>query len=205
MRKKGKLYVVGFNGGYSEPWEYIYDVVGSYERADTILFTGGADISPGLYGERNICSGPIFARDKLEVPYYYRAVKDGKAILGICRGAQLVTALHGGKLFQHVEGHIGRHNMTTTDGEILPVSSLHHQMMRPSGNFKLLAWSMNRGGRSYLNEDNPDYGHPDSDKDPEVVLYPDIRALAIQGHPEQMNPVCDTNEYFRKLAKEHLF
>lgn len=207
LSKKGKLYVVGPDGGYSEPWVGplgLYDLVWEYKEADTVLFTGGSDISPELYGEANAHSWPAPQRDQFEVPYFHRAVEDGKAIIGICRGAQLVCALTGGKLFQHVDGHVGSHPMHTDDGRVMRTSSLHHQLMRPAGEFRLLAWSENRGGNTYLNEEHHDYGHPDSDKDPEVILHPKIRALGIQGHPEMLAYDHPTNDYFRSLAKTYI-
>lgn len=43
-------------------------------------------------------------RDKLELEWINRAVKNKLPILGICRGAQLINVFFGGTLYQHLEG-----------------------------------------------------------------------------------------------------
>ena len=64
---------------------------------------------------------------------------EGKPILGICRGAQVIAAALGGSLLQHVEGHdrldgVDRLHETRTAGLLLRlygpeavVNSAHHQ------------------------------------------------------------------------------
>jgi len=70
---------------------------------DGLLFTGGQDVSPGLYGEeKSACCGPICGkRDGLEALLFSRAVLGlDKPAFGICRGIQLFNALLGGTLYQ---------------------------------------------------------------------------------------------------------
>ncbi len=69
---------------------------------DGILLTGGHDVSPELYGESPL-EGLIDAcekRDRMEKIVLKTALKSGKAILGICRGIQLINAVLGGTLYQ---------------------------------------------------------------------------------------------------------
>ena len=72
------------------------------ERFDGFLFTGGPDVSPGLYGQDDM-GGQIKTcprRDELEVPLLKKAVAAGKPIFGICRGLQLINAVLGGTLYR---------------------------------------------------------------------------------------------------------
>lgn len=203
--KKPLLYVVDGDDSYAPPWLRLFDLTGEYDKADCFLFTGGADINPALYGDSdtwNLCSF-YDARDKREVPFFHYAVAHNIPIIAICRGAQLVCALTGGKLFHDVSGHagIGGHPIYTYDHrEILNMSSLHHQMLRPAGNFQLLAWS-DHLSRFYATADDQDNDHPDfAEGDPEIVWYPDVKALCIQGHPEFMADNSEAVIYCRELA-----
>ena len=68
-----------------------------------LLFTGGQDVFPGLYGEeKSTCCGPVCSkRDDMESLLFSRAVMSmDKPALGICRGIQLFNVLLGGTLYQ---------------------------------------------------------------------------------------------------------
>ncbi|MCD8039997.1 MAG: gamma-glutamyl-gamma-aminobutyrate hydrolase family protein [Clostridia bacterium] len=68
-----------------------------------LLLTGGHDCAPRMYGEekREACGDECAARDKIEPFLFGQAVKDGKPVLGICRGIQLMNAvMYGGTLYQ---------------------------------------------------------------------------------------------------------
>ncbi len=200
------MYVVGGSLGYYKPWASMFSMTPNVEEAHCLLFTGGEDIDPSWYGEKNRSSHPNKARDDREVPYFRWAVAKNKPMIGICRGAQLFTALTGGKLYQHVTGHArgGGHMMQTSDGRQLPVSSLHHQMCRPAGKYELLAWSEHLSD-GYPTEEDVDNAVPECAKgDPEVFWIPKVKALCIQGHPEFMDTNCKTNKYFRELADQYI-
>lgn len=72
------------------------------ELCDGLLFTGGHDVSPALYGEEvlPVCGELCPARDRMEKPLLLAAVEADKAILGICRGFQFLNAALGGTLYQ---------------------------------------------------------------------------------------------------------
>lgn len=174
------------------------------DDTDIVGFGGGADIHPSLYGSRNVASsvghGPS-VRDMYERRVFNYAVENGIPIFGICRGAQLVCALSGGKLVQDVEGHGGMHTLSLDNGGNLPMTSTHHQMMYPwRVEHKLLAWT-NKRSKEYLH-DIPEYvQHP---VDPEVVYFKNTNALAVQGHPEWMDPNCATVKQVRAWINEYL-
>ena len=69
-----------------------------------LLLMGGEDIDPSLYGEapHPQTQKPSPARDALELELTKRALADGRPILGICRGCQMLAVASGGKLVQHV-------------------------------------------------------------------------------------------------------
>ncbi|MDR2135556.1 MAG: gamma-glutamyl-gamma-aminobutyrate hydrolase family protein, partial [Treponema sp.] len=67
------------------------------------LFTGGQDLSPGLYGAESpaLCGPACAERDRMEASLFSIAVMEqGKPALGICRGIQLINVLLGGTLYQ---------------------------------------------------------------------------------------------------------
>lgn len=201
------LYVVGPQKGYSAPFKPIFELTMNPGQAEVVLFTGGEDINPELYGEKNVHSGWVNPeRDNYEVNAFKIFKREKIPMIGICRGAQLLTALNGGKLYQHVNGHaIGRrHEILTDDGRRYPMTSLHHQMMRPAGEYKIIAWTGNLSN-VYLTGDDGDHNvEPEREIDPEIVWYPGIRALCIQGHPEMMETDCPTNDYVRELAEKYI-
>ena len=178
-----------------------------FRPSDVILFGGGADISPSLYKQkpsRYSGSGAILSsRDSLEKAAFKMAVDSKSSMLGICRGAQLVCALSGGSLYQHVNNHAGRdHDMTTNEGTVINVCSVHHQMMNPMGTkHELIAWATEKLSNVYLIENEVD---AKAEVEPEVVFFNDYKALAIQYHPEFMVDSCEAVIYSRELVKQYL-
>jgi putative glutamine amidotransferase len=88
---------------------------------DGFLFTGGQDVSPGLYGaEPAPFCGPVCeARDAMEKALFSIAVlEQDKPAFGICRGIQLFNTLLGGTLYQDLPTQ-------------LPESTLIHQQEPP--------------------------------------------------------------------------
>jgi len=79
-----------------------------YERVDGILISGGGDIDPHNYGEEPAPGlGPTdLVRDEIELPLARWAVADGKPILGICRGSQVINVALGGTLYQDIPSQL---------------------------------------------------------------------------------------------------
>jgi putative glutamine amidotransferase len=118
---------------------------------DALIFTGGTDIDPALYGQsRHPGLGvTIRDRDEFELVLARAAIERGLPILGICRGLQILNVVMGGGLEQDLAPASGylRHNtggaipefheVTVLAGELVPllgertrVNSLHHQAVR---------------------------------------------------------------------------
>jgi len=130
------------------------------DSVDGLLFTGGGDIDPDLYGEaiRPTCGKPDRGRDEFELGLARRAIDRGIPIFGICRGLQLLNVACGGSLYQDLserpgtrpEHRAGRREQTQLRHivRILPdkrpsrivknlefkVTSTHHQFINHLGN-----------------------------------------------------------------------
>lgn len=154
------------------------------DKVALVVFTGGEDVSPSIYNEKphkSTCSN--LTRDIRESKVFDYACKLRIPIFGICRGAQLVCALSGGKLVQHISGHGRNNSMTTNKGEIFVVTSTHHQMQLPPKDAEVIGWAMPRLSTCYYGaekEYTPEMEY-------EVVYYPNTNAIGMQYHPEFMD------------------
>jgi len=110
-------------------------------EVDGLLFTGGQDVSPGLYGEEtNALCGPLCgARDEMEALLFAEAVINmGKPAFGICRGLQFFNAALGGTLYQDLPSQFSgaepiRHKQEQPMGE--PSHSVTLEAGSPLGKF----------------------------------------------------------------------
>jgi gamma-glutamyl-gamma-aminobutyrate hydrolase PuuD len=121
-----------------------------------LLLAGGADVHPARYGQPVAGSTAIETdRDELEAQAWAAADERALAVLGICRGFQVINVMRGGTLLQHVDGHAGpaygrgparEHPLrivpgtrlarilfpSNVRGGVLTVNTYHHQAVRPS-------------------------------------------------------------------------
>lgn len=176
-------------------------LVKTLREADLIQFTGGRDINPAIYGEKAHpkTTNPDNERDKFEIAVYRLAVSQSIPIVGICRGAQLLNILCGGRMWQDINGHHRHHKVKDLKtNTILEASSTHHQMMQAhitKGEVLLVANEsksqsrmLSDGGTfteitsriaalplSEITEDNGEV---------EAVFYKEFMTLCFQPHPE---------------------
>lgn len=127
----------------------------AFASCNGLLLPGGADINPSLYGEtpHAKCGSPNAVRDTAE-PYLLKlALEQGKPVLGICRGCQMLNVALGGSLWQDIGEMDGKHSehmsflrrgrhvhtVTLTGSGLLPhtngrsvqgVNTMHHQAIR---------------------------------------------------------------------------
>lgn len=206
-----KIYVVGNAKMYSK-WIKDHTLVDNIEEADIVLFTGGEDVDPSLYGcEKHYTTYSNINRD-LHEQEIFRQVKSNQLCLGICRGSQFLCVMNGGILVQNVNNHatMGTHPITgRRTGSIYEITSTHHQMqypfLLPKEDYEILYHSGNRS--DFYEGDGINY----PPCDPEIVLYtrPGLpRCLAIQGHPEMMRkeaPVITMlNQLIDQLCSENI-
>ena len=122
---------------------------------DGIIFTGGPDVRPSLFGEEIIpsCGAINDERDAFEIKLYKMAIEADKSILGICRGVQVMNIAEGGNIYQDIYSQSGTslvhhtldsqrafHGVTVTDERVLEkigfsqksftVNSYHHQSVK---------------------------------------------------------------------------
>ena len=81
------------------------------DEFDGLLLSGGPDVNPHRFGEVNSGSWQISdALDDIEFSVLDDFVEDGKPVLGICRGIQVINIYFGGNIYQHLpdfEKHTG--------------------------------------------------------------------------------------------------
>jgi gamma-glutamyl-gamma-aminobutyrate hydrolase PuuD len=163
----------------------------SIDTADLVVFTGGPDVDPALYGEAPHSHTHFDVhRDETDITAYMHCLDNGIPMLGVCRGAQLGHVMNNGKLYQHVDNHYGDHGGWDLDSKmaIERISSVHHQMCMPNaiGGMKLLMTAAKfgvGGGLASVKWRNP----KDSDLvgiEVEAFFYRESCFLGVQFHPE---------------------
>jgi anthranilate/para-aminobenzoate synthase component II len=188
---------VGMGTGVREPFDAIYDNelrvtaedINNGADIDALVIWGGEDIHPILYNEHPskfmYVSEGLSRRDIVESEACKAAIERGIPLIGVCRGAQLVCAMAGGRLIQHVEGHGRTHPIRTHDDLMFNTTSVHHQMMFPFDvEHKMLAWAVPKLSNIHINQFGVSDERMEREVEPEIVWFPRIKALAIQGHPE---------------------
>jgi gamma-glutamyl-gamma-aminobutyrate hydrolase PuuD len=154
------------------------------EDADLVVFPGGSDVDPQLYGEKAIPGVHTdHEQDRRDIQLYYLCREKGIPMLGICRGAQFLHVMNGGKLYQDVDNHNTSHKMWDQQGitQLDNVSSVHHQMVIPNNRMEIIATSPNVATRRIIRDGEISNGNRN---DVEVFFYRDYCCLGIQGHPE---------------------
>lgn len=75
---------------------------------DGILFIGGDDVNPALYGEEPLNGSVVWndAQDSSDFLLIKAALKRKTAVLGICRGMQTLNVVLGGSLWQDIPSQI---------------------------------------------------------------------------------------------------
>lgn len=183
-----------------------HTLVADVASADMLVFTGGEDVSPHLYGDhKHMATGNSIKRDASEALLFDDAKERGLPMVGICRGGQFLNVMSGGRMYQHVDKHCGVHEITDVlTGEVVQVSSTHHQMMKPSEKGLLVATAYLGGEREWY--DQQVFRKDVSTEDVEVVFYPHTRCLCFQPHPEFVGDVyIGMYEYFKRCLERFIY
>jgi len=179
------VFIVNGSSSYASLFVKLgFTVVPSLANADIVCFTGGEDVHPSMYGhEKHSQTYSNINRDHYEADIFNLSLSQGKSMVGICRGGQFLNVMSGGEMYQHVSKHCGDHEITDLEtGEVVLVSSTHHQMMKPSSKAILVASSTLSGSREWWEEGV--FKRDVSKEDIEVVYYPETNCLCFQPHPE---------------------
>jgi GMP synthase-like glutamine amidotransferase len=184
----------------------------SVSDADVIVFTGGCDISPHLYGEsRNKVVGYVDdTRDQYEKRVYFEAVKAKKVLFGICRGAQFLHAMNGGKLWQDVNNHGGVDHVIhdIEENVTLTANSIHHQMIKNHRFLDIIAITKDKVADRFTSQHSTIrfIGEENRETEIEAGCYWDSRCIFVQGHPEIGSPeyrawcMSKLNDFMAEIA-----
>ncbi len=195
-----------------------YFTVESPDLADIIVFPGGADVDPTLYGQSKHPRTSTNSFDDLRDDRYWKqyAQEKNKMLVGICRGGQYLNVRNGGKMWQDVNNHAigGTHVVIDLlNDKKIECTSTHHQMMVPNekdGEVIGIAYESTRWEDDTLRLTIDNKGQPTKRTgscpkfDTEVVWYPGTRSLCFQPHPEYAHTPDECKDYFFDLI-EHLF
>lgn len=172
-------------------------------KADLVQFTGGADVSPYLYGEtKHPSTYSTKDRDLREQAIFETCRRLGKPMAGICRGGQFLNVMCGGKMYQNVNNHAlhGTHMIVNLEtGGLIAGTSTHHQMMREGPGAVILGVASESTLYEYMEDGRIGYHIPERGQDIEVLWYPKYQALCFQPHPEYMDGSSVCQGWYFKL------
>lgn len=191
--------------GLGEIGSDIKDFFDNTKDYKLVLFTGGSDIDPRIYGEtspKGLCSY-MPQRDLIEAQIFDQARKFGIKMTGICRGAQLINVISGGRMMHHIEGHEGViHEVETSKGEVFETNSLHHQMIIPPEDGYIIGWAKRPLSPFYFGDEDEaiEWNGPEA----EIVLIPSTLCCGAQWHPEAMGKKTLGFRYYYHLVQKFL-
>jgi putative glutamine amidotransferase len=172
--------------------------VADYVNAlDGLVLQGGNDIAPASYGEPALdpewAGDPV--RDGYEIALFQEFVRQGKPVLGVCRGCQLINVALGGTLYQDIATQLPEalqhrceeryenlfHRVRLVDGawlatlypsvSVTRVNTIHHQAVKRLGRgLAAEALSEPDGIVEAIRWDGPSF------------------VVGVQWHPEFMSP-----------------
>lgn len=190
-----KVFIEQASGEYKEMFRQNgFEPISDWKKADLVCFTGGADVSPALYGHpKHMTTYSNIDRD-ISCMYLFRSCRFlGIPMVGICRGGQFLNVANGGYMIQDCQGHCRDHDLLVRVSydqkeEECKASSTHHQMMQPGPLGRVIGvappgtcnraveWSIKEGVWVTETGDNA----PNN----EIVVYQETKSLCFQPHPE---------------------
>lgn len=216
-RVKKKL-VLGYSPydyhGSVYPFEDIFDEAQDikaegFEGVDCVALWGGTDIHPSYYKQKHHpwsgAGKEPSERDLFEWKTMLYCKAKGIPLLGICRGAQFICAAAGGKLIQHMSGHGYDHHIDTIKNKRIKTTSVHHQMMYPFDvPHVMVGWCDPVRCTTYEGEEGKLVKEMMNHQEPEIVYFPSVHGLAIQGHPEYPTATKEFVDLCNDLVLEYL-
>lgn len=191
--------------GLGEITDSVKDFAKRPQDFKLVLFVGGEDVSPLLYREKDakFCDSN-YERDLYEVEIYGFAKRNNIKTTGICRGAQLLNVLAGGRMMHHIDNHAGcyHHAETLKSDKSVLVNSLHHQMIIPGGDVTVVAWSKHRLSNIYLG--NNDEEEVWKGVETEAIIIPSTLSCGVQWHPEIMPKDMAGYKFFYEMVENLL-
>jgi gamma-glutamyl-gamma-aminobutyrate hydrolase PuuD len=177
------------------------------DAVDGLVFSGGPDLDPELYGQEAHAEtfGIATERDRAELTLLEAALERDMPVLAICRGSQVLNVARGGDLVQHLPDVVGdeRHKHTPGAfadhevevakdtrlskllGERAPVKSHHHQ-------------GLGRVGEGLVVSAHAEDGTVEAVEDPSHRF-----ALGVLWHPEAGHDLKLFEELVREAGEYH--
>jgi hypothetical protein len=187
-----------------------YTTVSTPKTADALVWTGGSDVNPELYGEHPIaeCGAPNNDRDDHEKELFHKYYN--KPSVGICRGAQFLNVMNKGKLWQHSTDHAlappkGHVCFTRFTPQGVAVTSTHHQeMIANPDTGEIIGWAFEsrlkkKKALTVYVKDRTIPANPITNTagaDTEIVWYDKSQSLCFQPHPEYGVESCRNLFFF---------
>lgn len=103
------------------------------KEMEGLVLQGGADLAPESYGEKPI--GRWLGdriRDEYELELMELFLKEGKPVLGICRGFQVMNVYYGGTLFQDIDT---QRPESIKHRDAIEYDRVHHEVEFVKGSF----------------------------------------------------------------------
>jgi putative glutamine amidotransferase len=192
------------------PYKTDIALVGEYvDLVDGMLFSGGADLDPALYGESwHPKAGPIDPdRQKFELTLLAEVERRRTPALGVCLGSQLMNVYRGGSLNQFIPdveraeplehrslgGVIQRHPVRV-DPDSLLGKTIGKTEISANSYHKQSVHRLGRGLRVIATA--PD-GVIEGFEDPSFPLF-----AAVQWHPERLTDEPEHLAPFRLLVQK---
>lgn len=160
------------------------DQIEDEQHFDGLLLPGGGDIAPIFYHRKNRGSQNIhITEDIIQLLLFHRFFEQGKPILGICKGMQLINVALGGTLIQDLptkrlhayDNGDHYHNTKALSGSLLHTlygnncitNSAHHQAInKPASQLSVTQYAL--------------------DGTIEAIEHLTHPVIGVQWHPERM-------------------
>lgn len=165
------------------------------KQLDGIIFTGGPDIDPQVYGENPMpgLQEIDVKRDEYELALVHYVLERTKLpVLGICRGLQILTVATGGTLYQDIT----KYRKESFNHTVLNVVKHHptHEVMIKKGSFFYEVFKRNKiGVNSFHHQAVKDLGKnfkatmvADDGVVEGIEMSGERLICAVQWHPESM-------------------
>jgi len=208
-----KVYIVNGNAEYESLFrQFGWEITTDFISANLIQFTGGPDVTPRLYGQsQHIKSNCNEERDAKEAVIFASALNYKIPMVGICRGGQFLNVMCGGSMYQHVDGHatLDFHDMLDKfSGEVIQVTSTHHQVMDPSKDATIIAVAKQT---TWMEKTFPITHNTvkrltnKKEEEVEVAFYSKQNALCFQPHPEFSYQTTDKEKMEKMEELKHTY
>lgn len=160
-------------------------------KPTAICFMGGTDVDPAIYGEERgpTTQSPDKKRDAFELSVFNRFKDTDVYLFGICRGAQLLNVLNGGKMIQEC-GYRGGNAKIIVSNELEDFMGLEVPLKMDGRGPVLLDHNVCHHQGMLTGPDADEgtiFGFTDDGLDDSldyVIHYPETRSYGVQGHPE---------------------